>query len=164
MTSYFRLTAFASIVAALATLHPQPGHAQSAERLFFEGDTVRGITPTGPTGPLCVLSSQFKHKEEIVWRVRVLDGRNGKPVDDKGLKSLVVQLPNGQTAAMKYGAHPNRGPQTDHFWSGSWQVPADYPTGSFTYTVVATDKNGKSKSWQPFNVGLSQLTVIADTK
>lgn len=156
------IVALAAAVVALGSLQATPAKAQSAARLFFEGDTVRGIPSTGPTGPLCVLDSQFKHAEEIVWRVRVLDGRNGKPVDDKGLKSLVVQLPNGASVALKYGGHPNRGPQTDHFWSASWQVPADYPSGSFTYTVVATDKHGKTKSWQPFNVGLSQLTVVAD--
>lgn len=164
MQAFYKLAAFAGVVAAFSALHAPTADAQSAARLFFEGDTVRGIPSTGPTGPICVLNSQFKHKEEIVWRVRVLDGRNGKPVDDKGLKSLVVQMPNGQSVKLNYGAHPNRGPQTDHFWSGSWAIPADYPTGSFTYTVVATDKQGKTKSWQPFNVGLSQLTVVADAK
>ena len=164
MRNSLKLIALAGVVGAFAGLQPLSASAQSAGRLFFEADTVRGVPSTGPTGPLCVLNSQFKHSEEIVWRVRVLDGRTGKPIDDKGLKSLVVQLPNGQSVAMKYGGHPNRGPQTDHFWSSSWQVPADYPTGSFTYTVVATDKHGKTQSWQPFNIGLSQLTVIADAK
>jgi len=131
----------------------------AAPRLFFEGDVVRGVPSTGPTGAVCVLNSQFKHKEEIVWRMRVL-GRTGKPLDDKGLKSLVVMLSDGQTIAMRYGGHPNRGPQTDHFWSASWLIPDTYPTGSFTYKVVATDKKGHATSWAPFNVGLSQLAVI----
>lgn len=131
----------------------------AAPRLFFEGDVVRGVPSTGPTGAICVLNSQFKHKEEIAWRVRVLD-RNGKQLDDKGLKSLVVVLSDGQKIPMRFGGHPNRGPQTDHFWSTSWLIPDTYPTGSFTYKVVATDKKGHATSWAPFNVGLSQLAVI----
>ncbi len=134
--------------------------ANEKPRLFFEGDMVRGITKAGLTGPICVLTSQYKRGEEIVWRVRVRD-RSGKEIDNKGLKSLIVQLPDGQKIPMEFAGHPNRGPASDHFWAGSWAVPADYPTGTFAYTVIATDTHGKTTSWQPFNVGLSQLTVIA---
>ena len=147
---------------ALGIAPALPAHAQSAKRLFFEGDTVRGVPPTGPTGPVCVLSNQFKRNEQISWRVRVLDGQTGKPVDDKGQKSLSVRLADGKSLNLHYAAHPAQGPQTDRFWSGSWQVPSDYPTGSFAYTVVATDKKGRTKTWRPFNVGPSQLTIVAE--
>lgn len=137
--------------------------AQAAPpRYFFEADTVRGVPPTGPTGAPCVLSSQFRHKEQVVWRVRVLDAKTGKPVDDKGLKSLVVELSDGQKVPMRYGPHPNRGPQTDHFWSTSWSIPDAYPTGSFSFKVVATNKQGKATSWEPFKIAPSQLTILAD--
>lgn len=157
MRSFHKLSLLAVPAALLAGAPLAPAH--SATRLFFEGDVVRGIPATGPTGPGCVLNSQFKHNEEIVWRVRVLDGRTGKQLDGKVLKSLVVELPDGQKIPLRFGGHPNRGPQTDHFWSGSWLIPASYPAGSFTYKVVATDKRNHATSWQPFNVGLSQLTV-----
>jgi len=143
------------------------GFAASAEaqtakpRYFFEADTVRGVPQTGPTGAPCVLNSQFKHKEEVVWRVRVLDAKSGKPVTDKGLKSLIVELSDGQKVPMRFGEHPNRGPKTDRFWSTSWSIPDSYPTGSFGYKVVATDKQGHATSWEPFKVAPSQLTVIA---
>ncbi len=153
-----RLAAAALLATGFVAMAP----AQAAKpRYFFEGDTVRGVPSTGPTGPVCVLNSQFKHKEEVVWRVRVLDAKSGKPVDDKGLKSLVVELPGGQKVSMTFGEHPNRGPKTDKFWSGSWVIPDAYPTGSFTYKVVATDKQGHATSWEPFKIAPSQLTVIA---
>ena len=47
--------------------------AAAAGRLFFEGDGVRDIPKSGPINPGCVLNSQFKHKELVVWRVRVFD-------------------------------------------------------------------------------------------
>src|SRR5215831_919629 len=67
----------------------------AANRFFFEGDLVRGDQEGAP-GPFCVLTNQFKRLEKVVWRVRVLD-QTGKPLDDKGLKSLVVELPDGQS-------------------------------------------------------------------
>lgn len=36
--------------------------AQDAQKLFIEGDIVRGNTPAGITGPVCVLANQFKRK------------------------------------------------------------------------------------------------------
>lgn len=153
---------WAAGAALLAVGAAASAEAQTAKpRYFFEADTVRGVPPTGPTGTPCVLSSQFKHKEEVVWRVRVVDAKSGKPIDDKGLKSVVIALADGQTVPMRYDGHPNRGPKTDNFWSSSWVIPDAYPTGSFSYKVVATDKQGHATSWEPFKVAPSQLTVIA---
>ena len=148
--------AFATI-AGVANVPAQAAPPQ----YFFEADTVRGVPPGGPTGAPCVLNSQFRTKELIVWRVRVLDAKTGKPVDDKSLKSLVIEMSDGTKVPMRYAGHPNRGPQTDNFWSTSWQVPESYPTGSFGYKVVATNKQGKATSWEPFKVASSQLTIVA---
>ena len=32
----------------------------------------------------------------------------------------------------------------------AWVIPADYPTGSFSYKVVATDMEGQTQTWEPF--------------
>lgn len=147
-------------LAALALSAAAVGFASpaSAGNLFFEGDMVRGYTQDGATGPTCVLSSQYMRKEHVVWRVRVLN-EDGSEADDKSLKSLVVQLSDGEKFDMHYGTHPRKGP-TDHFWATAWAIPADYPTGTVTYKVIATDMDGKTHEWAPFNVNLSQLTVI----
>ena len=130
----------------------------SAARLFFEGDMVRGSTQSGATGPTCVLSSQFMRREHVVFRIRVLDD-TGAPADDKMLKSLVVELSNGKSLPMRYGGHPHNEP-VDNFWTTSWPIPDDYPTGTLSYKVVATSMDGSTQEWTPFNVSLSQLTVI----
>jgi hypothetical protein len=131
--------------------------AQQAAKLFFEGDIERGNQPGLP--PACVLSNQFKHLEKVVWRVRVLD-QNGQSLDDKGIKSLQVQLPDGQKVDARFSAHPPREP-TDHFWTAAWIVPANYPNGTFAYKVVATDLQGNTQTWEPFKVHTSQFTVMA---
>jgi hypothetical protein len=150
------------LAAALASVAGTGGvHAQPAKKLFFEGDLVRGAQPGAP-GPFCVLSNQFKHLEKVVWRIRVLD-ETGQSLDDKGLKSVVVELPDGQKLAAKYDRHPPavQGPALDYFWTAVWTIPAAYPNGSLGYKVVATDLAGRSQTWEPFKSKPSQLTVVA---
>lgn len=150
----------AGIVAAAAVAAAAFGFSApaSAANLFFESDMVRGGTQDGATGPTCVMVSQFKRLEHVVWRIRVLD-EDGNQVDDKGLKSLAVQIPDGQTFDAHYGRHP-RGKPTDDFWATSWGVPADYPLGTIGYKVIATETDGTVHEWSPFKVNLSELTII----
>ena len=130
--------------------------AAEAQKLFIEGDIVRGNTPTGNTGPVCVLANQFKRKENVVFRIRVLNTA-GEALDDKGLKSLVVELSDGQKFPAEYRARPPVAVRTrlglpgpiDYFWSAAWLIPQDYPTGSLSYKVVATDTQGNTQSWVP---------------
>src|SRR5438477_5688374 len=154
-----------SIVSALAlsvatAAMVQAAHAQTAKKLFFEGDMVRGAQQGAP-GPFCVLNNQFKHLEKIVFRFRVLD-RDGKSLDASGIKSLVVELPDGMKLAAAYGPHPGgNNPATDHFWTAVWIIPEAYPNGTFVYKVHATDGTGQAQTWEPFKRTTSQLQVVA---
>jgi hypothetical protein len=156
MQNPIKLSVLAIAAATLAL--PKIADAQDAKRLFFEGDMVRA-NMEGQAGPFCVLASQFKRKEGVAWRIRVLD-QTGKSLDDKGLKSVVVELSDGQKINAKWGQHPPRGTPTDFFWSQRWNIPADYPTGSLVYKVVATDLDGRTHTWEPFKREPTQLTVI----
>jgi hypothetical protein len=140
--------------------------AQEARKLFIEGDIVRGNTPKGNTGPVCVLANEFKRKENVVFRLRVLNVA-GEALDDKGLKSLVVELSDGRKLPAEYRARPPvavrarlglPGP-IDYFWSAAWLIPEDYPTGSLSYRVVATDMQGNTQSWVPMK-DLRSLPVV----
>lgn len=135
-----------------------PGVALAAgPNLFFEGDMVVS-PPQGSAAAHCVLASQFKHNDRIVFRVRVLNA-SGAAVTDKDLKNLDVVLSSGEKIPMKYGGHPHDKP-LDSFWSAGWTVPEDYPAGSMSYKVVATNNDGSTQDWAPFNVALSQLTIL----
>jgi hypothetical protein len=133
--------------------------AFSQPTFFFEGDMVRGEPQPGVKAPVCVLASQFKRGDQVVWRIRVLDPATGQGLDDKALKSVQVQLADGQTLNARYGGHPPKGKPSDYFWSVSWKIPADYPTGSLSYTVKAVGQDERSASWAPFKMAPSQLTV-----
>ncbi len=153
-----RTFSLASAAVAFTAVALGFGGAAGAANLFFEGDMVRGSTQDGSTGPSCVLTSQYKRLEHVVWRVRVLN-EAGELVKDDGLESLVVELSDGQTFPMHYGKHP-RGEQTDEFWATSWGIPADFPTGTIAYKVVATDLEGDAHEWEPFIVEPSKLAII----
>jgi hypothetical protein len=137
-----------------------PGaRAQQAKKLFFEGDIVRHAV-ADQAGPFCVLTNQFKRKEAVAWRIRVLDPA-GDVADDKVLKSVVVELGNGQKLPALYGPHPPRGaPPTDYFWSTHWEIPADFPTGSLGYKVIATMMDDTTQTWEPFKRPPTQLAVV----
>ena len=85
-----------SLVAAMAGSGVVAAAAENTS-LFFEGDMVRGGSAAGVTGPACVLASQFKRRELIVWRIRVRDA-NGQNVDA------------GALAAVEEGQHALRQP------------------------------------------------------
>jgi hypothetical protein len=141
--------------------------AQEARKMFIEGDIVRGNTPSGNTGPVCVLANQFKRKENVIFRIRV---RNiaGQPLDDKEIKSIVVELSDGKKYPAAYRARPPMSVRNalgltaplDYFWSAAWLIPQDYPTGSLTYRVVATDIEGNTQEWAPFKDPRSSPLVI----
>jgi hypothetical protein len=147
-----------SVVPLLAIGLVPLAKADAATPLFIAADMVTG---PGGSGPICVLRSQFMRKETVAWRIRVQDA-TGKQLDDKNLKSLVVELSDGQKFTARFGGHPPKEP-TDHLWSTSWSIPEDYPTGSFNYKVVATASDGTTQSWEPVNVKPSLLTVIPGT-
>lgn len=148
----YLLCSFVALAASPAVLAQPP--------FFFEGDMVRGEPQPGVQSPVCVLTSQFKHGDQVVWRIRVLDPATGQALDNKALKAVQVQLPDGQKFNARYGGHPPKGTPTDYFWAVSWKVPADYPTGSFAYTVSAVGQDGRAATWQPFKMAPSQLTVV----
>jgi hypothetical protein len=149
--------AFAAIVLSSVLGFAGGAQAQQAKKLFFEGDIVRHAL-ADQAGPFCVLNNQYKRKEAVAFRIRVLEP-SGTVADNNVLKSVVVELGNGQKLPAKYGPHGM--PPTDYFWSLFWTIPADFPTGSLGYKVVATMKDDSTVTWEPFNRATTQLSVVA---
>ena len=154
-------TVAAAIALSVAFTAPASAQVRTTPpgKLFFEGDIVRHNLE-GQIGPFCVLQSRFMRGEAVAWRMR-LALPNGANADDKVVKTLVVHMNNGQTLPLVYGPHGN--PPTDFFWAESWTIPANHPTGSLGYKVVATMVDGSVVTWEPFTRPTSQLWVIEGT-
>lgn len=139
--------------------------ATTTTTLTVQTDTVYGsknVPSDQAATQVCVNASRFPHNAEIVWRTRVVDPATGDDMDDQALEKVEVQLGDGQTLAMHYGGHPHDTP-LDYFWTVSFDIPADYPTGTLSYQVVATAADGRTGSFTPFNVAPSLLTITEDT-
>jgi hypothetical protein len=149
------LTLSAAAIAALSVIG-FTDLAQAQQKLFIYADMERGNQQGAP--PACVLNNVFLHGEKVVWRVRVQDP-TGKALDDKGIKNVTVELADGQKIEARFGGHPPRQP-TDYLWAAAWIIPANYPTGTFLYKVVATDMAGNALTWEPFKVETSQLRIL----
>jgi hypothetical protein len=132
-----------------------------AQKLFIDGDIVRGNTAMGATGPICVLNSQFKRGENVVFRMRVRTV-NGELLDEKGIKGITVELTDGRKLNARYGGHPPRTP-TDFFWTAAWMIPEGFPTGTLGYKVTATDIHGSTQTWEPMREYRSWVVVIPGT-
>lgn len=134
--------------------------AAGSDTLVIAADTVTGplnIPEDQRGSAVCVLQSRFPRNSEIVWRARVFDS-SGQELDDSALESVTVQLADGQTFDMRYGPHPRENP-TDHFWTTAFDIPADYPTGTLDYEIVATATDGATGTFKPFQVAPSLLTI-----
>ena len=146
------LSALAGWAAAL------PAAAAGSVPLVVVDSVVQGAEGS-PRDRVCVLNSRFLHGQQVVWRIKVLDPATGRPMDDKQLKRVWVELVDGQVFEARYGPHPRNNP-TDWFWATSWVIPADYPSGSVDYTVYAEAKDGRKGSNVKFEVESSMLIVL----
>jgi hypothetical protein len=149
------------------------GTGMGTNSLFVYSNTAIGsvgVPVLTKPADICVESSRYFLGQEIVWRIRVLDEAH-RPMDNKQLKSVVVEIPGGPTLNASYGGHPGNpgATPTDYFWSAVWTIPGPgdstypdgYPTGTFPYQVLATALHGKrTGTFNDFNVHPSLLTIV----
>lgn len=141
-----------------------PSAEPVSQFLFLDADTVLGPTNLRPdeSTKICVQASKFAHNEDIVWRVKVFDPLTGEPMDDTTLASVKVVMPD-QTLDLHYGPHPRDNP-LGFFWTTSWVVTPEYPDGVINYTIEATANDGRTGTWEQFEVAAANLTVTAEVR
>ena len=150
MPRSWRTTTLA-LLAASVTLTAQP-----AGKLIVYGDIALFQPPGHPEN--CILRNRFKRGEPVGWRMFVADPQTGNREESAQLVVHVNYAGKTLDIPMRYratAAQPER-----QFWVAKWIVPADAPTGIVRYTVTATDKNGRTGEFKPFEVQASQLTIV----
>lgn len=170
-TGYWRsITMLTAVLALGMLLAACSGREEQAETtaaasvnadLTVQADTVQGsanIPEDQRATAVCVLNSRYPRNGEVVFRARISDPVTGEELDDQALQSVQVKLGDGTVLDMNYGGHPHDNP-VDFFWAKGWDIPADYPTGTVDYEIIATDNDGRTGSFSPFNVESSLLTV-----
>ncbi|MDE3103022.1 MAG: hypothetical protein KGJ98_12390 [Chloroflexota bacterium] len=143
--------------ATAATAVPAP----APKALILVGDTVRGtagLTDAQKTYLTCTEQNRFPQGSSIVWRFKVVDPTTAKTMTAKELKSFVLTLPDGKQKPFNWGEHPKN--SNVWFWTASFELPKDYPTGAFNYKVVATDLEGRTGMFDQFPVAAGMLQVV----
>jgi hypothetical protein len=129
-------------------------------KLFLMVDLVTGSKNQTDSKLSCVLNSRFPRNAQMVWRARVFDPLTGDLMDDKTLTKVEVRLDNGTNIDMKFGPHPAKTQPQETFWTTSWMIPKTHPTGTLSYSVVATSTDGRTGEFKPFITQVSLPTIL----
>ena len=151
------------------------------DTLIVAGDTVRGHIPS-TFGPTCAVSSQWHPGELLVWRFRIWDPETGDQLPGNPEELVEIQpdadalavlmegltatahLSDGQSFEAHFAGHGGvDGIKDDYFWTTSWEIPADYPTGAIDdWITVEWTAGGKTGISQPMLVSTSKLTILEE--
>ncbi len=98
----------------------------------------------------CTPSGVFARGQRIVFRYDIVDIATGKRLTDRDTDTVVkVVAPNGDEST---GRFSQRGggqvPDAPFMFSGSWDIPLDFPLGAVDYKITIT-KGGQTFTWRP---------------
>lgn len=140
-----------------------------APTYFVKADMVRGAQ--GAMGPVCVPNSVFFGGEMIVFRATVYDAATGEEllfdeVQARGI-TATVHMEGREPAAMYFpppsgGGEGEAGPPPGaDFFRGPWAIPADFPTGMYTWHIEVSDAQGNTATFDPIGgaIGLNSITI-----
>ena len=152
----YTLRLVCAVMLALLATSPLAGQAPTGGDLILSGD-MAFFWGRGQPGN-CTLSSRFKRGDPVGFRMTAINPETGTR---DGATKVVVHL----TYAGKTIDVPMRDRQTEQeperdFFVAKWIVPDDTPIGVVRYTVTATDPQGRTGEWKPFEVEASQLTIV----
>lgn len=140
------------LAASLASAQQPP----MANKLIVYGDMAWFAGASEPLN--CILKSRYKQGEAVGFRITVIDPMTGKFVESA---QAVIHLSYGgkkEDVPMRYrgtGNNPRPG-----FWTGKWVVPSDALVGIVKYTITAVDADGRTGTFEPFQIEPSMLTIV----
>jgi len=117
------------------------------ETLTSTGPSKYGLTPTVP----CVQSGVFKRGMRIVVRFEILDTKSGRRVTNKDDATIKLVLPHGEEIPGRWAIRGGGAamPDSAWMWDTSWDIPLDYPLGSFDYRIEIATKDGRKTTFTP---------------
>lgn len=147
LTALAALAALALVPVAAAADIPFP--AVHSGDVFVIAHTV---TPDG------VMSSSFVPGNSVVFRAYAVDGKTHKVLAANAVKYFYVTIPNQPNVKLKWDPKA-KGASGQYTWTGTWIVPADYPTGMVAFKVLVRSKTNRRGSFVQMPVASAQLTI-----
>ena len=142
-----------------------PSYYEPVGPFFFYVETLTSIGPSRygftPTAP-CIQSGVFKRGMRLVVRFEILDTSTGKRVTDKDGATIKLILPHGEEIPGRWTIRGSAAamPDSAWMWDTSWDIPLDYPVGSFDYRISVATKDGRKATFTP----PIQKTPTSDTR
>jgi len=117
------------------------------ETLTSTGPSKYGFVPTIP----CVQTGVFKRGMRIVVRFEILDTKTGRRVTNKDDAAITLVLPHGEEIPGRWTIRGGGAamPDSAWMWDTSWDIPLDYPLGSFDYRIEIATKDGRKTTFTP---------------
>ena len=113
----------------------------------------------GPGQPLnCTMQNRYKKGEPVGFRATAINPETGKR--DKATKLVVHLSYAGRTVDIPMRDRQTAQQPEREFWVAKWIVPEDAPVGIVRYTITATDPQGRTGEFKPFEVATSHLTIV----
>ncbi|HEY8724841.1 MAG TPA: hypothetical protein VIL92_13405 [Gaiellaceae bacterium] len=147
------LAAFASLAAAASadttppTVTPFP--APKLGPVFVAAQTV------DQTGSM---QAQFAPGSSVIFRAYAVDSKTRKTVVAKDAKYFYVTIPNQPNVKLKYDpSAPGAAGQLA--WTGTWAIPANYPSGTIAFKVLVKTQSKRSGQFVQMPVSTAMLTV-----
>jgi hypothetical protein len=140
---------------------PQAGHPSG--KLVIWGDLADFTRPGAPLR--CYATSRFKRGQRAGFRMTAIDGGTGE-VENTAVMGIHITH-GGKTIDLPMRWRGNQPfPQQEYvrppveMWTGVWEIPADAPIGTVSYTITATDRFGRTATYSPFPNHLSQFAIV----
>ncbi len=147
------LTAALVVVAALSlakgALADTPFPAVHHGDVFVIGQVV---TPTG------AMHDYFAPGSSVVFRAYAVDGKTHHILLAKDVRYFYVTIPNQPNVKLKYDPTAPAA-QGQYAWTGTWNVPSTYPTGTVAFKVLVQSKSKLRGSFVQMPVPSSMLTI-----
>ena len=144
------------IVGLAAILTAGSVAGQSTDKLVVWGDLTYFFGPGKPLN--CTMSNRYKRGEPVGFRATAINPTTN--ARDKGTKLVVHLSYAGRTLDIPMRDRQTAQQPERDFWVAKWIVPEDAPVGVVRYTITATDPQGRTGEFKPFDVAASQLTII----
>ncbi len=145
------VAAGATVAVPAQAASPAPFPAPTVVDLFVAAQTV---TTDG------VMGSWFAPGSTVVFRAYAVDPKTKKVVDPKTVKYFYITIPGQPNVKLKYDPSAS-GASKGMPWTGTWPVPATFPTGQVLFKVLvqAKDKTGKQMRGQFVQIPVASSTL-----
>jgi hypothetical protein len=133
-----------------------PFPAPKVVQYFVSAQTVTGPGAADGAG---VLADYFAQGSTVVFRASAGESKTGTLLTDQTSKYFYVKIPGQPNVKLAYKAPAKKSVGAPWAWTGSWTIPADYPTGLVPFKVLLKTKSGGYGSFVQMPIATSQLTV-----